>query len=177
MHSIVSACLFAVNGLLSPSCFDCIADCDGDTLNRALVQYTFDDEEHAISLGPHGNSKRGGTYLRTMSSPLQKLRNVFRNLTPKFAVCEVSTAAGDITGAPSAGSLPRNRQQVSNMRRRTEFSGDASCSKLKDPLFSVMLMCKESEGSKTSDSFVRIVTGAPEPMAVLCPDWILNDLE
>ena len=40
-----------------------------------------------------------------------------------------------------------------------------------------MLMCKNSEGTKTGESFVRIVTGAPEPMAVLCPDWILNDLE
>ena len=151
-------------------------DCDGDTLNRALVQYTFDNEEHAISLGPHGNSKKSNMYLRTMPSTLQKLRTVSRNLTPKFAVCEVSSATGDIISASSAGSLPRNRQQVSNMRRRTELLSNPSTFKHKDPLFSVMLMCKNSEGSKADESFVRIVTGAPEVMALLCPDWILNDL-
>ena len=40
-----------------------------------------------------------------------------------------------------------------------------------------MVMCKNSEGRKSDESFVRIVTGAPEAMALLCPDWILNDLD
>ena len=157
--------------------FSTFTDCDGDTLNRALVQYTFDKEEHAITLGPHGNAKKGSTYLRTLPSTLQKLRKVSQNLTPKFAVCEVSSAAGGIMSASSAASLPRNRQQVSNMRRRTEISSDPYTTKQKDPLFSVMVMCKNSEGRKTDESFVRIVTGAPEAMALLCPDWILNDLD
>jgi hypothetical protein len=39
-----------------------------------------------------------------------------------------------------------------------------------------MVMCKNSEGKK-NDSFVCIVTGAPESMALLCPNWILNDLD
>ena len=63
------------------------------------------------------------------------------------------------------------------MRRRTELSCDPATSKQKDPLFSVMMTCKNSEGCKSDESFVRIVTGAPEPMAVLCPEWILNDLD
>ena len=69
-------------------------DCDGDTLNSALVQYTFDEEEHVITLGPHGNAKNRSTYLRTLPSTLQKLRKVSQNLTPKFAVCEVSSTSG-----------------------------------------------------------------------------------
>ena len=158
-------------------CFAAFADCDGDTLNRALVQYTFDEEEHVITLGPHGNAKKRSTYLRTLPSTLQKLCKVSQNLTPKFAVCEVSSAAGGIMSATSAASLPRNRQQVSNMRRRTEISSDPYATKQKDPLFSVMVMCKNSEGRKADESFVRIVTGAPEAMALLCPDWILNDLD
>ena len=40
-----------------------------------------------------------------------------------------------------------------------------------------MLMCKESEGNKSIDSFVRVVNGAPEPMAVLAFDWTLHDVE
>ena len=153
------------------------SDCDGDTFNCALVQYTFDEEEYAILLGPHGNSKKTSAYLRTMPSTLQKLHKVSRNLTPKFAACEVSSSAGDIITASHAGSLPRNRQQVSNMRRHTELSCDPSTSKQKDPLFSVVMMCKNSEGCKSNESFVHIVTGAPEPMVVLCPEWTLNDLD
>ena len=57
-------------------CFFLNSDCDGVTLNRALVQYTFDEQEHAILLGPHGNSKKTSTYLRTMPSTLQKLHKV-----------------------------------------------------------------------------------------------------
>ena len=98
-------------------------------------------------------------------------------MTPKFAICEASSSVGGLTTAPSAGALPRNRQQVSNIRRRTEDSSDPFFSKKKDPLFSIMTMCKESEGSKTEDHFVRIVKGAPEPMTLLSFDWTLNDLE
>ena len=38
---------------------------------------------------------------------------------------------------------------------------------LQSPLFSVMMMCKNSEGHKSDERFVRIVTGAPESMAAL----------
>ena len=42
-----------------------------------------------------------------------------------------------------------------------------------------MLMCKESEGSKTDSHtrFVRMVTNSPQPMAVLMYDWTLRDME
>ena len=49
--------------------------------------------------------------------------------------------------------------------------------KSSDPLFAVMLMCKESEGDKQEKSFVRMVTGAPEPMTVLAYDWSLEDIQ
>ena len=103
--------------------------------------------------------------------------SVATNLTPKFAVCEASAAAGGLMSAASAGELPRGRQQVADMRRRSEFIRDISISRKKDPLFSIMLMCKEGEGSKQSDPFVRAVNGAPEPMAVMSFEWTLNDLE
>ena len=151
-------------------------DYDGDTLTYAFVQYTFDVEEHPVCFRPHGNSKRSEGFIRTMPSTLQKLKTVAKNLTPKFAVCNVSSEAGDIIGASSSGALPRNRQQVSNIRRRNEDSSDFSVLK-KDPLFSVMVMCKESEGKKTGDHFVRIVTGAPEPILIVSFDWTLKDIE
>ena len=141
------------------------------------MQYTFDDEEHPITVRPHGNSKKRDNYIRTMPSTLKKLKNVARDLTPKFAVCEASSSSGGLTTASSAGALPRNRQQVSNIRRRTDVPCESPFHKKKDPLFAIMSMCKESEGKNTNDHFVRIVTGAPEPMTVLCFDWSLNDIE
>ena len=65
------------------------------------------------------------------------------------------------------------------MRRRQEEkeTPSSSFSKMKDPLFSVMLMCKESEGGKPQDAFVQIVTGVAEPMTVLSFNWSLNDIE
>ena len=112
-----------------------------------------------------------------MPSTLQKLKSIAQDLTPKFAVCEASSSSGGLALAPSAGALPRNRQQISNLRRRTDEAHEPLIGKRKDPLFAVMSMCKESEGKGTAEHFVRIVTGAPEPMTVLCFDWSLNDLE
>lgn len=67
--------------------------------------HAFDDMEHSVVPCPHGNSKKSDSYIRTMPSTLHKLKKVAVNLTPKFAVFEVS---GDVS-APSAGSLVRNR--------------------------------------------------------------------
>ena len=78
--------------------------------------------------------------------------------------------------ASSAGALPCNRQQVADLRRRRDDDKQFFGRK-KDPLFSVMLMCKESEGGKPQDSFVRTVSGAPEPMTVLAYNWSLDDIE
>jgi hypothetical protein len=44
-----------------------------------------------------------------------------------------------------------------------------------DVLYSLMLTCKESEGSKSRVAFVRIVNAAPFPMMVLAFHWTLDD--
>ena len=108
---------------------------------------------------------------RVLSAPCQ----VHYSLIAKFTVCK---SGDDLFTALSAGALPRNRQQVADMRRyQVEKETSSLFGKKKDPLFSVMLMCKESEGGKPQDAFVRIVTGAPEPMTVLAFNWSLNDVE
>ena len=98
-----------------------------------------------------------------MPSTFKKLRNVCQNLIPKFAVCQ---EGGSVLTTSTAGSIPRNRQQVANLRRHRETRGESHV-KSSDSLFTVMLMCKESEGDKQERSFVRMVTGTPEPMMVL----------
>ena len=98
-------------------CFYFPTDCNEDLLNLAFVKYAFDDLEHSVVPRPHGNSKKGDSFVRTMLSTLHKLKIVAVNLTPKFAVCEVS---GDVLSASSAGSIVRNRQQAKDVRRRKD---------------------------------------------------------
>ena len=43
-------------------------------------------------------------------------------------------------------------------------------------IFSLMLMCKESQGQKDGNAFVQLVNGAPFPMIVLAYHWMLDDL-
>ena len=144
-------------------------DGDDDLLHLALVQYVFKEVEHEVIVAPHGSSKHDDKYMRTMPSVMTKLKKVASKSTPKSAVEIVSKKAGGVLNAPSAGALPRSRQQVKDIRR-------ASSLEHVDPLYSVMMMCKESEGRRNEDAFVRQVNAAPYPMMCLTFDWTLHDL-
>ena len=157
-----------------------IIDGDEDLLDLALLHYCFDNEEHPVLTRPHGNAKNESGFVRTMPSTLSKVRELSENLKPKNVVSKLSQSVGGILGASSTSQFPRNRQQSADCRRQL-FSSKVPGSHSKDPLFPLMLMCKESEGSKTSTDlhtrFVRIVTNSPQPMAVLVYDWTLRDME
>lgn len=140
---------------------------DQDTLNLALLQYCFTSGEHEVKIAPHGNSKCGSAYIRTMPSVMTKLKEAATQKTPKRALQFVSDEQGGVLGATSAGALPRSRQQVKDMRRNLKQDDD--------PLFSLMFMCKAEEG-KGKDQFVRVVNAAPFPMMVLAYDYMLADL-
>ena len=143
-------------------------DSDNDTLNLALLQYTFTGKEHKIKVAPHGNSVKSESYVRTMPSVMEKLKSTSSTSTAKHAIAKVEDTIGRVTTALSAAGIPRGRQQVNDIRRKL-------FTKI-DPLFSLMTMCKEGESSKSPDAFVRVVTGTPYPMMVLAFDWTLNDL-
>ena len=65
-----------------------------------------------------------------------------KNHPPKEAVSVVYEENGGMMGANSLGELPRNREQVSNMRRNVNSTLPMSSSKgLRDPLFMVMDQC------------------------------------
>ena len=95
-----------------------------------------------------------------MPSVMDKLKSASTSNTAKHVRTLVSNESGGITKASSAAALPRGRQQVNDIRRGSLKS---TC----DPIFSLMMMCKEGEGGKSSNAFVRIVTGAPYPMLLL----------
>ncbi len=144
-------------------CLSCYIDHQKKLVKFALIQYLFDGNEHTILVKPHGNSKKSASFVRTLPSTMKSLKDSSKELTPKFAISKISIPASE---ASSAGSLPRLRQQASDIRRSQSID--------KDPLLSIMHMCKVSEGK--GSHFVRVVTGAPEPMAVLSFDWILDDI-
>ena len=124
-------------------------------------------KEHSVKIAPHGNSKKSESYTRTMPSVMSKLKSASSTNTAKRTL---SLVTEDITTASSAAAVPRGRQQVNDMRKKLTTKSEV------DPLFTLMMMCKEGEASKAADAFVRIVTGAPFPMMVLAFDWTLDDL-
>lgn len=69
-----------------------------------------------------------------------KLKEKAKGSTPQRALKFLSTEAGGILGASSAGALPHNRQQVKDARRKSTSKQEF------DLLYAVMYMCKETEG-------------------------------
>lgn len=94
--------------------------------------------------------------MRTMPSVMCKLKGAVTEKKPKQALAVVANEARGIVGAPSAGALPRGRQQVKDLRQYTHKTDRDT-----DPLYTVMLMCKESEQGRNGDTFVQMVNAAP----------------
>ena len=137
------------------------------------MQYWFDSgREHKVLIRSHGNSKRRKqSFCRTHPSTMRALKEEAQNHPPVNVVYEEK---GGMMGAKSLGELPRNRGQVSNMRRSVNSNLPLCSSKgLRNPLFMVMEQCKLCE---SGDKFVRVVTASPEPMCVLATDQQLTDL-
>ena len=148
----------------------------GATSCRCIVQYWFDSgHEHRVLIKSHGNSKkRKQSFCRTHPSTMNALKEEAQIHPPNQAVNVVYEEKGGMMGAKSLGELPRNRDQVSNIRRSISSNLPICSSKgVRDPLFMVMEQCKLCE---SGDKFVRVVTASPEPMCVLATDQQLNDL-
>ena len=135
-----------------------------------FVQYNFCGKPHIILQKPHGNSKSSSPFIRTTPSTLRKLKDYCKqSQKPKQAVYyTVTSMKGGVVNANMVGDLPRNRQQVYNIKNNESDENDV--------LLSVMVMCKEGMG-KDENSFVRIVTSAPEPMCVLCANYQLDNIQ
>ena len=84
-------------------------DSEGDTLNLALVQYYYSQGVHKLKHVPHGNAHSDVPYVQTMPRMMCKLKEKAKGSTPKCALKFLSTEAGGILEASSAGSLLCNR--------------------------------------------------------------------
>ena len=117
---------------------------------------------------PHGLSKRSEPYFRTPKTALKHMRDVASHSTPKEALAKLTKEqGGEIeTGRPT--SLPRNRQQLRNLRR-SATSHDSNV------LYTILLECKLAQG--ITDAFIRDVKAAPTPQSVLFFDWQLKEMK
>lgn len=131
-----------------------------------MVQYLFDGPEIDVKIKPHGNSKLDRPYFRTAASVKERVQQIASSHTPKVAVDFLTKEQGGEIGAKSAASLPRNRRQIAYARGQKQ-------TKDPNPLYSIMLECKLSQGK--ADSFVQDVKAAPQPMCVLSTEWQLDD--
>ena len=127
----------------------------------------FNGPEIEVITKPHGNSKGSTPYFRTSDSARQKLQNLAATKSPKAVIQTVTQEAGGELNIETPSDAPRNRQQISNIRRSTTGRD-------KNVLYSVMLECKATQGSE--DMFVRDVKAAPSPQCVLFFDWQLQDM-
>ena len=144
---------------------------------HCIVQYWFESgHEHKVQVKLHGNSKRRKqSFCRTLPSTIIALKEEAQKHTPKPAVNAVYERSGGIMNASSLGMLPRNREQVANLRCGSEISGTSICSNksARDTLFMVM---EQSKIYESGDKFVHVVIAISEPMRILATDQQLADL-
>lgn len=97
--------------------FNCIPDNTGTRNKLALVQYSFDGPVIEVKIKPHGNAKGDVPFLRTSESTHKRIRNIAVSEKPKSAIFTLTKEVGGEIDVDSPSMLPRNRQQISNVRR------------------------------------------------------------
>jgi hypothetical protein len=139
-----------------------------------MITYKFDEvPEHEVLVCPHGNHTTGNKpYYRTASSVRKNLTSALTLKSPKEAIDDVTEYKGGLLKASSVGQLPRNRKQAYNLKQGTSSKSAGTVGK--DLLYVMMAQCKQAE---KNERFVQEVTCAPEPMAILCTDQQLGDME
>ena len=152
-----------------------VVDSAGDISDICIVQYAFRFGEHDVKICPHGNSRRhSDSYIRTQPSTLQRIKKeqATAGSTPKSVVAKITESEGGIIKCRSSSNLPRNCQQVSNVRHQC-----SSKTTNRDLLYAVMEMCVKAKSGCPSEKFIQSVQAAPEPLSVLALEQQLLDLE
>ncbi len=148
-----------------------------------MVQYWFSGSKHTVKAVPHGNAKNNKLpFRRTRESTKDKLRAAVSTKEPRQAYHDTKAVIGNMMDLPSTSSAPRDPMQASNFRKiskqtsSTSQSGLTKCQDHADPLFAVLLQCKEQQANLDT-AFVREVRCAPEPEIVCCTQQQLLDIE
>ena len=86
-----------------------------------------------------------------------------KSTSPKEALEKVSTEKGGEMSAKSVGSLPRNRQQVYNIKKQLK------------PTYNLILEMQNLD--KSDGSFVRELKLSPEPSVIMTCDHQIAEVE
>lgn len=88
-------------------------------LKYAFIHYGFQQEEYPIFHAPHRKSNGSTPYKRTKPSTIQRLKEVCKEgkENPKQMLENVDSEMGGIEESCSSSCLPRNKQQVQNLKR------------------------------------------------------------
>lgn len=139
-------------------------------LPHLILCYEFDGEPHAITIKPNGNSKKSEkSHYRSKPSTMSRIKEKAQGRKGPSQVCdEVFEEAGGIMGFTSHGGLPRNRQQVSDIKRSKKSRKD------KDQVCElIMISCLQTRDSGPSTRRIQVT---PEPACVVANDRQLNNL-
>ena len=122
---------------------------------------------------PHGNSKQQKPYYPTLPSTLAAIANDSGG--PKEIISKVSASVGGVLAANDPCSLPRNEQQVTDLKRHRKHpqSGHGVVSNT-DELGIVMHKAYIEDGESC---FIREVRMFKEPAVIVAFDRQLSDME
>ena len=132
-----------------------------------MVQYYFHGPVVNVISKPHGLSKHHQPYYRTPKTSINKMKEVSSQCTPKVAATKLLAEQGDEIESKRPTSLPRNRQQLSNLRCGANVHDS-------NVLYTILLECKLAQGS--ADAYIRDVKAAPNPQCILYFDWQINEM-
>lgn len=135
-----------------------------------LVVY-YIPEDFKPPLLPHGNSRQETPFFPTLPSTIAVMKKQCASGSgPKDTVGTVSAMVGGVVSARDACELPRNEQQVSDLKQRQKKK-PLTCSASNDEL-SVVMHKAFLEDSR----FIREVRTLHEPAIVVALDRQLDDL-
>lgn len=142
----------------------------GVRLPHLLVRYEFDDQPHPVTTKAHGNGKKSDSlYYRSRPSTLKSIKEkVQTRKGPSQVYDEIFEEVGGILGFESHADLPRNRQQVSDVRRNANPRRD------KDEMCELIKMSRKE--ASESKPFIRRIQVTPEPACIVASDRQVNDL-
>jgi hypothetical protein len=149
-------------------------------MKLAMITYQFDEEEHTFSIKSHANSKEKTPYRRTQDSTFKAIETKVVVEKPRQVFQSVAESSGDgLFKGTQPSAWPRDMAQIYNIKKQqkkklTSTGSDNVCAN--DPYFALILQCKEDEANPKT-SFVRRVTAAPEPTALLALDSQLSDIK
>ena len=114
----------------------------------------------------HGNSKRNTSSHRWSKESLkEKIKN--SKYGPKETVHRLLEDAGGILEVHSPSDFPKNRQQIKNLKRKSDNN-------LKDDIVNLIDTCNKEHELK--NIFVRTVLPSPEKIVFLSSENQLNDI-